>query len=146
MLSKRGFLRLLGVSPWAAKKGLEDLKVSSFSTGNVLQEDATSGIRSGIPMDDSESIIKKLKRHYEYLVKNGVPKWVRMEHWTAAQKVYVLDPDLECLVSMSLSRKIQLQTQRNYERLNQGYIDSQLLAASRFEEEKIIEKLIDRNG
>lgn len=114
-VNRRGFLRGLMASPFAAGKAKADVE-SQLATGlgeNVFPGGVVETASASTPTITPEAL-KVL----------GIPDFVKSDWEVRARQVRHLDPDLAACQSFSLSAKICIQAKREYERQERGFWDS----------------------
>lgn len=115
--TRRGFLKFLGIGAAAAPATL------SATAERVIQ----GGVPSLAPMGgyarQTMSALTVESPNYprpriarEALKIMGLPQWQKDQWRDEAKHVSVLDPDLASMRSMSLSAKIYIQQERNYQK------------------------------
>lgn len=129
-MKRRGFLGLLGLSPFGAKMAADDALVQmGFQHGSkVLSAAAPAiGLYDGpgvmpTTAPDSGSWLEKMiansRKALRFLNKDGLPAWKRAEiaHRELNRARAGLDPDIAVLVSASPGWKARRQMQRNIAR------------------------------
>lgn len=131
-MKRRGFLGLLGLTPFGAKMAADDALVQmGFSHGSKIVSAAapllggmTEGDNGPNPVPSpkeshSDWVIEKAQKLRRYLSRYGIPNWkleeLRERAWMNPPPG--IDPDLAVLQSMSPARKAVLQRARNFERM-----------------------------
>lgn len=117
--NRRSFFGVAAASPFAAreaaKKVVEEasrLQASQmFSSGVSYHSDS---IYTGI---STSSVNGPMRNLWDAIRDMGVPDWKREDLREDARRNRTLDPDIAGLRSFSLTAKMRLQWQRNYERL-----------------------------
>jgi hypothetical protein len=123
LMQRRSFLALMGLSPIAAKEAL-DVKIAE---GVGLRTplgigDVSLGIYTGAGMEPSETsstampFAKRVTGAAHYARVFGIPEAVESSMRDQAKYVSMLDPDIACKRSWSMSVKILTQRERNYQR------------------------------
>ncbi len=110
-LNRRGFLGAAAVSPLtakeAAKKALEQMEMEASGIG-LYSDSMSTYISTSTPEPPMRSL-------WEAISDIGIPDWKKEDLWEDARRSRTLDPDLASMRSISLSAKMQMQWQRNYE-------------------------------
>jgi hypothetical protein len=111
-VSKRSFLKFMGGAAVGGKhvaKQIAEQAGVSFGTGNggYLGCGDPSALSSG---DAGGMTLGK------WLMKNALPSWKLEEIRQNSKRVHFLDPDLAALQSFSMTAKIGIQQQRNFDR------------------------------
>ncbi len=145
-MKRRGFLGLLGLSPFGAKMAADDALVQmGFQHGSKIISAAAplvGGMVEGdngpnpIPESPEKShrdwMIDKTQKLRRYISRNGIPNWklaeLRERAWMNPPPG--IDPDLAVLQSMSPSRKAVLQRARNFERMKTMMVNRTLRQAA----------------
>lgn len=122
-IPRRTFMRMLPMAPVAAKEAATQAAAQASGVSIV----GRGGMRRHhYPGPDSSS---KIERHIFGLLRDGkkIPE-LRTRGWwrTAKADARVLDPDISSMRSLSLSKKMGMQAERNYERQVQEYMDGHL--------------------
>lgn len=117
-MARRRFLGVLAAAPVAAQTAMAEAAAQAAGVA-VTGPDASV---LGAEPDQYASwqlAEKKWKRHLVELIQAGrMPDWKRAQLWRKAQRgARTLDPDIACMRSLSLARKVLLQAERNFERL-----------------------------
>lgn len=115
-MNRRGFFKLLGVAPVAAKAAAdaEIAKVTTLGNGFVAPHLLQGANGGGFP--GSSSFDNNRLAAAAYMKLKGLPEHVREQLWRNATYVGALDPDLAALKSFSMSVKILTQRERNFQR------------------------------
>ena len=123
-LNRRSFFGVAAVSPMTAKdiakRVVEEAQMSA--SGISYYSDS---LYTGVPISDPTPQMRSL---WDVFKDVGVPDWKRDDLKEDAKRNRTLDPDIAALKSVSLTSKMQMQWERNYERLVQRAIDQQQMA------------------
>lgn len=115
-LNRRKFLGAAAASPLAAKelavKAAEAAEMDLMSASGV--ELYGDSIYTGVTTYDPEPEMRSI---WDAIKDMGVPEWKRDDLWDDARRSRTLDPDIASMRSMSLSAKMKMQWQRNYDLL-----------------------------
>jgi hypothetical protein len=110
-LDRRKFLGVAAASPLAAKematRAMEQAQMQA-SDISMYSDSIYTGIPSPDPMPNMRSL-------WEALGEMGVPDWKRDDLRDDAKRSRTLDPDIASMRSLSLSAKMRLQWDRNYD-------------------------------
>ncbi|MEZ5842854.1 MAG: hypothetical protein R3D27_03890 [Hyphomicrobiaceae bacterium] len=124
-LNRRSFFGVAAVSPMSAKeiarKVVEEAQMSA--SGISYYSDS---IYTGVPVSDDPT--PTMKSLWDVFKEVGVPEWKRDDLREDAKRNRTLDPDIAGMKSVSLNMKMQMQWERNYERLVQRAIEQQQMA------------------
>lgn len=128
MIGRRKVLKLLGITPLAAKATAEKaaMSLTTLNGGNPPPIALGFNNRAGYPMSvNAEDSAKRYDRMAGYIrVFGKVPAHVERSAWEEAKYVTYLDPDLATMKSWSLAAKVHEQRQRNYKRKLEEYRDA----------------------
>jgi hypothetical protein len=112
-LNRRNFLGAAAVSPLTARdiaqKVAEEAQMEAASMS--LYGDS---IYTGISVPDEDEGVRSL---WDAVKELGVPEWKKDDLWQDACRSRTLDPDIASMRSLSLSAKMRMQWQRNYDTL-----------------------------
>ncbi len=112
-LNRRNFLGAAAVSPFTArdlaKQVAEDAQMEAANVG--IYDDA---IYPGFVGDSDDEDMRSL---WDVIKEIGMPEWKKDDLWEDARRCRTLDPDIASMRSMSLTAKMNMQWQRNYEHL-----------------------------
>ena len=118
-IGRRGVLALLGAAPFAAKQ-----TAAEAANISVVGKKGSSLITAGLHGAGRSSRGKIRKKLVQMLLRGeAIPEYKRRE-WMDDAKVEarILDGDIASMRSVSLSLKIQMQTDRNYRRQVDNYL------------------------
>lgn len=145
-MKRRGFLGLLGLSPFGAKMAADDALVQmGFShgskiltaaaplVGDMAEGDSFPQVAPGSPSEShNDWLIDKARKLSRYIKRNGIPDWkldeLREEAWRNPPSG--IDPDLAVLQSMSPARKAVIQRAWNFERMKTMSVNRNLRQAA----------------
>jgi len=111
--TRRGFLKFLGIGAAAAPATLSATADRVIQGGMPI---APMGGYAGSGLIGSSPNVARPRIAREALKLMGVPQWQKDQWRHEAKNVSVLDPDLASMRSMSLSAKIYIQQDRNYQK------------------------------
>ena len=123
-LARRGFLRIMGAAPLAARAAVEQETLHLAGVGRIGSDGAapmagpaiagdTPGLNQFVPYE------QRATRAVEYVRMFGLPQWLEDDIRDRARYVPCLDYDIAVQRSWSTSYKFVVQRQRNYERERQ---------------------------
>jgi hypothetical protein len=115
--NRRGFLRLLGVSPIAAKAAVDNevARAVGVTIENAAPAVAYSFGGGPAPIQAKDYVERKIAAA-DYARIFGLPDFVRDTMWRSSTYVGSLDPDIAAMRSWSMSVKILTQRERNLAR------------------------------
>lgn len=130
-MKRRGFLGLLGLSPFGAKMAADDALVQmGFQHGSKVLSAAAPALEFNWPTTNPKEcaptsssdmgwLAERAQKLRAVISRSGIPKWkleeLRERAWMSSPPG--IDPDLTVLQSMSPSRKAIIQRARNFERV-----------------------------
>jgi hypothetical protein len=120
MIGRRNFLRAAGVAPFAAKKAAEQAasSLSGMSIGGLMQG-GTSAM-----CGEAQLSVSTAPLHWpKALEDRALRAELESIYYERERAVRLIDPDLACLRSLSLSAKIAYQRERNVHRAVNDLID-----------------------
>ena len=114
-LNRRKFFGVAAASPIAAKQAAEKVieAAEMEMSGMSLHSDS---LYTGLSMpsfdDDDDTPMRSL---WQAIKEIGMPEWKRDDVWDDARRSRTIDPDIASLKSVSMSAKLDMQWQRNYD-------------------------------
>lgn len=114
-LNRRKFFGVAATSPFAAKETARQIAEAAQleASGMSLYSDSLFTSYSGLDYDD-DSTTRSL---WDAIKELGMPEWKRDDLWDDAKRSRTIDPDIASMRSVSMSAKLDMQWERNYERL-----------------------------
>ncbi len=113
-LNRRSFFGVAVASPFAAKEvakqAIEQASAMQASGVSYYSDSLYTGI-------STSSVGGPMRSLWEAVRDMGVPDWKREDLREDARRSRTLDPDIAAMKSFSLSAKMRMQWQRNYELL-----------------------------
>ena len=113
-MNRRFFLGAAATSPWTAREAAE---AAMEEATRIAQMEATGistysdTMYTGIAVPDDMPESRPL---WDFIKDVGMPEWKRDDLMADARRNRTLDPDIASLRSVSLTRKMQMQWDRNY--------------------------------
>ena len=114
-LNRRKFFGVAATSPFAARETARKLAEAAQleASGLSVYSDSLFTSYSGLDFDD-DSATRSL---WDAIKELGMPEWKRDDLWDDAKRSRTIDPDIASMRSVSMSAKLDMQWQRNYDRL-----------------------------
>lgn len=114
-MNRRFFLGAAAVSPLTAKEAaqaaVEDAqRLAQMEAAGISTY--SDSIYSSIPVPEETPTTRGL---WEFIREVGMPDWKREDLMADARRSRTLDPDIAALRSVSLSAKMNMQWERNYQ-------------------------------
>lgn len=126
MTTRRNILKMLGLSPLAAKvaadskilslSGIDENRTPVFASGGYGDYPPSQSTASTMSYED----IQIAAQHYAETI--GIPDFIKSRIKRDSQYVNALDPDIAAKKSWSVSVKVLTQRERNYQRSIDGMI------------------------
>ncbi len=114
-MNRRFFLGAAAVSPLTAKEAAqaaveEAQRLAQMEAAGISTY--SDSIYSSIPVPEETPTTRGL---WEFIREVGMPDWKREDLMADARRSRTLDPDIAALRSVSLSAKMNMQWERNYQ-------------------------------
>ncbi|MEZ5817539.1 MAG: hypothetical protein R3D44_10685 [Hyphomicrobiaceae bacterium] len=118
-MNRRFFLGAAAVSPLAAREAAERALEEAAQLAQMEAAGVSTfsdSISSYVPISEPDLPKRGL---WEFITDVGMPDWKRDDLMADARRSRTLDPDIASMRSLSLSAKMNMQWERNYQHLVQ---------------------------
>jgi hypothetical protein len=117
-VNRRSFFGVAVASPFAAKEAAKKVLENAGALSSQMQSSGISyhsdSLYTGI---STSSVNGPMRSLWDAIRDMGVPDWKREDLREDSRRSRTLDPDLAAMKSFSLSAKMRMQWQRNYQHL-----------------------------